>query len=161
MEEWRYIPGYEGHYLASSHGRIASIIQCNPSPTLPYYRCSLTKEKGVHKEFLTHHLIAKTFIGERPEGMEIDHIDRNKLNNRPENLRYVSPGKNLWNRGTFKKSVSGISGISKSSNGNSWRVRVNRDGKTFNLGQGYKTIEEAKKVLDKFYEENPEYHPDK
>jgi hypothetical protein len=43
------------------------------------------------KYHLLHHLIAKYYIGERPEGdYVIDHIDGNKLNNFPENLQYIT-----------------------------------------------------------------------
>ena len=47
-----------------------------------------------------HCLVAYTFIGERPNNLEIDHIDRDKLNNKLENLRYVTKQQNMWNRET-------------------------------------------------------------
>jgi hypothetical protein len=47
-----------------------------------------------------HNLVAYAFIGKRPEGFVIDHIDRNKSNNCSYNLRYVTQQQNLWNRET-------------------------------------------------------------
>jgi hypothetical protein len=44
-------------------------------------------------------LVALTFIGE-PSGLEIDHIDRNGLNNNVNNLRYVTNKENCNNRCT-------------------------------------------------------------
>lgn len=41
-----------------------------------------------------HTLVALAFIGERPCGMQIDHIDGNKRNNRPANLQYVTAAEN-------------------------------------------------------------------
>jgi len=52
-----------------------------------------------------HHLVALTFIGERPEGLQIDHIDRNKLNNRADNLRYVTANENQQNRDSYRTDI--------------------------------------------------------
>jgi len=44
-----------------------------------------------------HNLVAETFIGPRSEkGYEVDHIDGNKLNNSPENLRWLVHGHNTF-----------------------------------------------------------------
>jgi len=43
---------------------------------------------------LCHKLIALSWIGPRPEGMEIDHINGNILDWSVENLEYVTPAEN-------------------------------------------------------------------
>ncbi len=45
-----------------------------------------------------HELVALSFIGERPEGLVIDHIDRNPLNNTADNLRYITQRENSFNQ---------------------------------------------------------------
>ena len=52
-----------------------------------------------------HHLVAKHFIGERPDKYDIDHIDRNKLNNNVNNLRYISHKENCCNTDRFIKDI--------------------------------------------------------
>lgn len=41
-----------------------------------------------------HSLVAQVFIGERPAGLAVNHIDGNKLNNRTENLEYLTTKEN-------------------------------------------------------------------
>lgn len=48
-----------------------------------------------------HILVALAFIGVRPDGMVIDHIDRNSFNNRVENLRYCSVSDNMKNSSRY------------------------------------------------------------
>lgn len=42
-----------------------------------------------------HDLIARAFLGNRPKGYDVDHINGNKTDNRPSNLRYVTRSENL------------------------------------------------------------------
>lgn len=51
----------------------------------------------IRKAIHIHTLVMMTYVGPKPEGMEIDHIDRNKANNRLENLRYVTHQENMAN----------------------------------------------------------------
>jgi len=56
--------------------------------------------------------LAYTLIhGSIPDGLEIDHINRNKLDNRIENLRTVTRAGNLQNR-EFRTNQCGATGVS-------------------------------------------------
>lgn len=90
-----------------------------------------------------HHLI----IGKPKSGFVVDHINRNRLDNRRENLRIVTHNDNLQNRGADKRSVSGIKGISKCSKTGKWFAEFMANGKRYRLGR-FKTIEEASKELE-------------
>lgn len=50
--------------------------------------------KRAGKTLYYHTFVAETFLGVRPEGMVIDHIDNNKKNNAVTNLRYLTPKEN-------------------------------------------------------------------
>jgi len=64
------------------------------------------QREGKRHNFLFHHLVAKEFIGERPVGLVIDHIDQNKLNNKLENLRYVTQQINMTNHKRYNKEIT-------------------------------------------------------
>lgn len=53
---------------------------------------------GKRKIHFYHILVAETFIGNRPNGLVIDHINRDKLNNSVSNLRYATYSENNLNK---------------------------------------------------------------
>lgn len=61
---------------------------------------------GKRINHLIHHIVSKLFIGERPENQVIDHIDRNKLNNRIDNLRYCSQLDNMKNQDKYISEIT-------------------------------------------------------
>lgn len=69
-----------------------------------YFQVNRDKKRINH---LFHHLVAKAFIGDRPEGLVIDHIDRNSLNNNVSNLRYITQKENTHNTDNFKSHIEG------------------------------------------------------
>lgn len=93
------------------------------------------------KSYLCHRLVWELFNGEIPEGLTIDHIDQNPLNNKIENLRCVPNNINVRNKGIYKNSTTGITGVSfwTSRNGDEYAVAQwqdidsNRKGKIFQI----------------------------
>lgn len=55
------------------------------------------------KKAYIHRLIANAYIGEIKEGMEVDHIDGYKFNNKLSNLRIVTKLENVRNENTISK----------------------------------------------------------
>lgn len=39
--------------------------------------------------FTVHNLVAEAFLGKKPQGYDVDHIDFDRTNNRVDNLRYL------------------------------------------------------------------------
>jgi hypothetical protein len=53
-------------------------------------------------------LVAESFIGPKPEGLQVNHIDGIKSNNHYSNLEYVTPLENTrhaWEHGLSKKQL--------------------------------------------------------
>lgn len=91
--------------------------------------------------YQAHRIIYKMLYNEEPEN--IDHIDRDKSNNKAENLRAVSPRGNSEN--SSKISHTGATHCG------GFRVRVRYKIKTYHIGV-YKTLFFAKKVYSLFQE---------
>lgn len=86
------------------------------------------------------HRIIFMVQGIDPEGLEVDHIDGIKTNNRWENLRLVSHHENLKNRRRRKANSSGIVGV-RNDRGR-WAAIICVEGKYKHLGS-FETKEEA------------------
>ena len=80
---------------------------------------------------------------------QIDHIDRNKLNNNINNLREATHHQQQMNKNLYKSNTSGYKGVSKCSvKHRPWRALIQYDGHKYNLGS-FPTKEEAARVYDK------------
>lgn len=64
-----------------------------------YARLNCHPNKTVH----VHKAMAELYIGERPDGMTVNHRDGNKLNNAASNLEYLSAAENV--RHAFKSGL--------------------------------------------------------
>lgn len=62
------------------------------------YYVTFCKFKGKSKRVMIHRAVAECWLGDMPEGMEVDHIDRNAHNNDYRNLRYVTKSEQMKNR---------------------------------------------------------------
>jgi hypothetical protein len=80
-----------------------------------------------------------------PFFLEIDHINRNGLDNRKINLRQVTTAENLQNKRPYKNNKSGTPGVFYLDTGRGqkhWNAQFTRDGKQHFLGR-FLTKEEA------------------
>ena len=105
-EEWRTVPGYEA-YEVSSLGHVKRgkrMLAARPNVPGGYHRVSVTQDKK-RKHLYVHRLVAMAFIGEGSG--EVDHIDGNKLNNRVDNLRWVTPSENKKHSFEFPRLPTG------------------------------------------------------
>jgi len=105
-EEWKPTPSFPG-YEASSLGRVRisspgkSCHRLSPDGVLTnrvsergYYLVHL-RLGGKRYGRATHRLVADAWLGPPPAGLEVNHIDGNKLNNAPGNLEYITRGENI------------------------------------------------------------------
>jgi len=127
------INGFE-NYLIYSDGRVYSKrkkIFLKPNVgTTGYYYVSLYKQdewRKSPKKYKIHRLIAIHYIDNPDNKPDIDHIDRNTLNNDISNLRWVTAKENAENKGMPSTNTSGHTYISYNITHQRWvfRKRIN------------------------------------
>ena len=120
-EEWKDIKGFEGLYQVSNLGRVRSldhyrksgkggyitkgrVLKQNFDGKKRYLHVALSKGKKT-RTVQVHTLVGKHFIIGYKEGLEIDHIDTNPINNKSNNLRWVDRSANMLNPKTHAKII--------------------------------------------------------
>lgn len=100
------------------------------------------------RTFFYHRILWVFHYGPIPPGMQIDHIDHDRSNNRIENLRLVTHSENQRNLSRFKNNTSGHAGIRWSKEKNKWRTRIHNRNKEIHLGY-YNDLDEAIEIRRK------------
>jgi DNA polymerase II large subunit len=99
--------------------------------------------------------LSKFILGNCREGLEVDHINRQPLDNRKQNLRLVDHHTNCLNRNyNNKQSKSGIKGVHWCNTNKLWKVTRTIKGKHLSYGY-FKTIEEAIPIAKEVYKDRP------
>lgn len=80
---------------------------------------------------LMHRVLMKNnLVGE----VEVDHINRNRLDNRKENLRIVTRQENMHNKSKYKTNTSGHRGIKWNKNLQKWQSQITVNKERIHLG---------------------------
>lgn len=153
METWLKINDFP-NYSISNFGNVRNDIKNTfiKGGIRNGYRIVVLSNKGLEKTFKIHRLVSFYFLDNFDDKLDIDHIDRNKLNNNISNLRCVSRSDNLRNRNKKQGCSSIYKGVQLLKNGK-WRGSGYLNKKVFNLGH-FDTEEEAVNSVSKFNAEN-------
>ena len=109
-EIWLPVVGYEGLYEVSNMGRVKTLnfkrsgkekIMKQSFDGNGYLRVGLRKD-GKLKLNSVHRLVAQTFIENKENKLEVDHISTVKTDNRVENLKWATRSENANNPLTRK-----------------------------------------------------------
>ena len=146
-ERFEYAPELGGSCLRWRQDRIAGMgmVKCKAGTMAG----TLTKAgywlMGVEgRRILAHRVVYAINTGIWPEH-QIDHIDRNKLNNRIENLRAVTHAENAYNRGASRSSGTGVRGVHLRKDTGKYCVQIKRGDTRETIGC-YSSLEEASKA---------------
>ena len=92
-------------------------------------------------KYLAHRVVWLMTHKEWPDG-DIDHINGDKTDNRPENLRLVTKSQNLRNMRIPSDNKSGYIGVFWVGRINKWTAQIRHNGKAIHLGY-FSTLDEA------------------
>ena len=145
------IIGYEGLYKIYDDGRVFSVrnnLFLKPSIDKQGYCHISLCNNAIKKYFRVHFLVASHYLGKKPVGYEIDHIDRDPLNNNLKNLRYISRSGNNKNKCVMGK----IPHRHISKMGTGFQIMITTNKKIlFNKASINWTLEEAVVVRNEAY----------
>lgn len=154
MEHWKDIPGFEGLYQASIEGQIRSAPGKTTSNAMHDKRVWKTRilkgrgnnlktgrrvnlwKNGQPAEWLVARLVALTWVPGFKEGMTVNHINGNRMDNRVCNLEWLSLTDNIrhgFDTGLYSKNQKQVV------------LRDHRSGKQ----KGFDSMAEASRFLGK------------
>ncbi len=149
--KWRPVVGYEGLYEVSVDGEIRSLDRTIRRPQDQRDRFLRGKtmkgvvawnkyvimtfcKNGVVKPKMAHRVVAEAHIGTIPDGIDIDHKNGVRDDNRLDNLRFATRSQNLRNK-VANRGASGHRGISyRPKQVNKWSVRITINGFNKQIG---------------------------
>ena len=126
------VEGYEGLYSVSNFGRVYSHQRggrfLKPAPDINFYLIVVLYKDKTPKTNRVHALVGNAFIGKRENEITFDHIDRNRQNNRVDNIRLATKSEQQINKNIQHNNKTGEKNISERSDGY-YQVKIQRNGK--------------------------------
>jgi hypothetical protein len=110
-EDYDVVSPYRWYPVLDDNGRVYAVTRVNGTVTL------------------MHRLILNA-----PKGTDVDHVDRDGLNNRRYNIRLATKEQNAHNTAPRLGGSSPFKGVSLSANGNRWRACIWLNGRQTHLG---------------------------
>jgi len=109
MKKWLPLPGYEGIYEIGDNGQVKALARVTERNGRPYRKKERILKPGVHtggyhfvilytgdgehEQRYVHRLVMQTFCPV-DNGLQVNHKNLDKTDNRLENLEWVTPGEN-------------------------------------------------------------------
>ena len=125
-----YVPltrGKEALIDAADVERVSSKVWC-----FHHRGYAISREKdagGKTRELQMHRFIAQSF-----KGVEVDHVNGNKLDNRRSNLRHATRSQNEQNKGLIASNTSGYKGVTFHKQTGKWQAVIGANNKSHYLG---------------------------
>lgn len=96
LEEYSsYFVDVSGNVWSTKCKRLRKLSPGKNRKQAPYLFVYLLNERGEKKKWWVHQLVARAFLGPPKEGEEVNHINRNGLDNRLTNLEWCSREENV------------------------------------------------------------------
>lgn len=138
------------------HGKYAKVDDEDYS-YLSEFRWSCVDGYAVRSEYVSRaggrqrnrHIRMHRAILSAPVGLEVDHINRDRLDNRKRNLRLCSHGENQRNGSIRRDNTSGYVGVTYHRPRGTWQARLRFSGKRVTIGY-FSSPTDAAKARDAY-----------
>lgn len=137
-------------------GKNAVIDECSKDTVSRYiwhfdgkYAATNTVVNGKRKKIRMHRLLL-----DAPSGLDIDHINGDRLDNRLTNLRVCTRSQNLRNQGLRSNNSSGYRGITYYKPYKKWAAQIYIDGKNKRIGY----FDDLASAVDAYNEDAKKYY---
>ena len=144
-DQWKEIP--------LTQGKVA-IVDSDDFERLSKYNWFARKDGRLNRDFRAmrtknyHTISMARVIMNAPEGMLVDHINHDTLDNRKQNLRICTKGDNNRNNIIRKDNKSGYKGVSWNKKDRVWRAQIAVNGVQTYIGS-FGTAEKAAEAYNK------------
>jgi len=115
-EDYERLAAYEWYYIKGKHNFYAA--RASPVP-----KSGKTRIVSMHRDVI-----------DVPEGMLVDHVNRDSVDNRKANLRPATHAQNACNRKKFRAGTSKYKGVTFRKASGKWAARICTERKHIHLG---------------------------
>ena len=153
---WRVITEYPT-YEVSTDGQVRNkktgqVLKTSPNGR-GYLNVGLRKDNKRHTKKI-HRLVGLTFLPNPDGKLEIDHINRNRTDNRLENLRWATRSENSQNTGRQSNNTSGFKNISSDNTTDRWRIKIHSHKISRYFSKSKWTLEQVVDIRNNLYREH-------
>lgn len=130
--------------VSKKHGEFSCLYDRKYHEILSIYRWGILKKdnkyyavyrkeiRGNKKAIKFIVILMHRLITNAPDGLTVDHIDGNGLNNISSNLRVCSFADNMANKKLYSTNKTGYKGVYLCKKSNKWRAMFRKQGKRYN-----------------------------
>lgn len=121
-------------YDKNNNEKARTLIDLDDIEKIKQYKWCITSKGYVIGNVQNDRILLHRFIMNCPNDMVIDHINRNKLDNRKSNLRICTIQENDFNKSTLKNNTSNVTGVNFNNRVGKWRAYISINRKQIHLG---------------------------
>ena len=137
-ESWKTVTNFS-RYFISDLGRVMDSTNCKilkaSLNSQGYLVVGLVNDDDERKTVYVHHLVANAFLDEKDDlPLILDHINRDKRDNRAVNLRWVTSKQNAMNKSKADGCSSIYKGVALHKPSCKWQVHIKLGKKNIHIG---------------------------